>query len=251
MDNNWKPPGPPPPPWGSNRTMVPPPPLPPPPRFPLEGSGPVVSGLLSEPEVKLIIESTLLPEHREDPNVLLFIASYLRCRDTRQAAREAGLDVRSGPNLRLRPDIHTCITALSEKSVLKYGFDASEVVEKVKEVMNFDPIELEHMDGTFKEHLRDIAPEARRAIKRFKAKNFYETDVNGMKVLAGKIIEVEFYDKMKAIELSGREKKLFKETKSVEHDVSNNMRDLLLASTQRADNRILEIEARSVDEGDT
>lgn len=216
-----------------------------------------VNGKLTEDETSFVLRTTLLPEHREDPNVLRFIAAYVRCRDARQAAREANLDPRSGPNLRSRPDIHHCITKLTEKSVMKYGFDASEVIEKVKEIAGIDPIEFVNPDGSYKTDMSEIAPESRRAIKKFKAKNLFEKDPNGMDVKVGVLIEVELWDKMKAVELLGREKELFKETKKVEHDVSSNMASFLLESQRRADERLssiakpIEIEARRVTDADT
>lgn len=190
---------------------------------------------LTETEVEMILRTSLLPHHREDANILKFIASYIRCRDAKQAAKEAGLHPVGGANLRNRVDIHLAITRLTEKAVMKYGFDASEMVERAKEIATFDPIELENEDGSFKTNMKDISPESRRAIKKFKAKNLYENDPNGMKVLVGQIIEVEMYDKLRGIELLGREKDIFKETKKVEHDVTGRMADLLLESKKRAD----------------
>ena len=214
-----------------------------PPKIPSPPTPAIIThnGTLNENETSLILRSTLLPEHREDANVLRFISSYVRCRNATQAAREAGLKPSAGNNLRSRPDIHACITKLTEKSVMKYGFDASEVVERVKEISNLDPIEFENTDGTFKLHMKDIDPESRRAIKKFKAKNFYEKDPTGMQVLAGQIIEVELYDKMKGLELLGREKDLFKETKTVQHDVTARMADVLLDSKRRAEDHMREV----------
>ena len=193
------------------------------------------SGEVSENEVHFILKTTLLPEHHEDPNVLKFIAAYMKCRDQVRAAKEAGLTGPSGRVLRARPDIHEAITRLTAKSLMKYGFDASEIVEKVKEIAMIDPIEFENADGSFKTSMREIAPEARSAIKKFKAKNIYETDPNGMRVCVGQLIEVELWDKMKGIELLGREKDLFKETRKIEHDVTSNMADILLAAKKRGE----------------
>lgn len=211
-------------------------------------------GKLTDDETHLILRECLKAEHREDPNVLRFISSYIRCRDTRQAAREAGLEARSGLTLRNRPDIFLAITRLTEKSVMKYGFDAAEVIEKVKEIAGIDPIDLLNPDGTYRENMHDIPAEARRAIKKFKAKNIYENDINGVPQLVGRLIEVELWDKMKASELLGREKGIFKETKVVEHDVTKNMAAILLGSGDRAAKRLaameepILIEARKIDE---
>ena len=201
-------------------------------------------GKLSGDETAFILRTCLLPEHADDPNILRFISNYMVCRDSRQAAKEAGLPPRAGVNLRARPDIHKAIEALTQKSVMKYGFDASEVIEKVKEVAAVDPVEFINPDGSYKTRMEDIAPEARRAIKKFKAKNLFDTDPNGMKTVVGVLIEVELWDKMKAVELLGREKDIFKETRKVQHDVTSNMRDVLLEAKNRADRRFNEIHDR-------
>jgi hypothetical protein len=199
------------------------------------------NGKLTENEVSIILKTSLLPEHHRDPIVIRFIQSYMTCRDTSQASKECGIATGSGKALRNRPDIHEAITRLTEKSVMKYGFDASEVIEKVKEISAIDPIEFVRPDGTYKTDMNEIAPESRRAIKKFKAKNLYGEDNNGMKTVIGELIEVEFWDKMKAVELLGREKDLFKQTTTVQHDVTTNMANLLLESSQRAEHHAREV----------
>ena len=101
----------------------------------------------------------------------------------------------------------------------------------MKEVVDFDPIELQNPDGTYKSNLHDIAPGARRNIKKLKVKNLYNQveDINGMKsrIIIGEVIEYEFYDKLKSIELVGKEKEMFKNTTRVEHDVTKNMQSVL------------------------
>ena len=175
-------------------------------------SEPVRDGRLTEEEIRFIMNKTLAPEHRGDPNVIRFISSYLGCRNSRQAAQEAGLEPRSGLALRNRPDIHDCITEITQRSLIKYGYDANEIIERVKEIAGIDPVEFENPDGSYKTRLSDLSPETRRAIKKFKVKNLYDDDPNGMKTKIGEIIEVELYDKMKSLELLGKEKKLFKDT---------------------------------------
>jgi hypothetical protein len=58
-------------------------------------------------------------------------------------------------------------------------------------------------------------------------------------------LEYEFYDKMRAGELLGREKDLFVEKKKVEMDVTANMADLLLEATKRAEERQSSLESRN------
>jgi len=196
---------------------------------------------LEEDETEKIIRKTLKPLHATDPNILRFIDNYLHCRDAKQAARLSGLVARDGTNLINRKDIHDCIQKITAKGVRKFGFDAEEIVERVKEVAFVDPALVQNEDGSFISKLRDMEPDVRRAIKRMKVKNLWDEDPNGMKVITGEIIEIEFWDKMKAVEMLGREKGTFKQTTVVEHGVSKNMRKLLLDTTKRADARLIEM----------
>lgn len=191
--------------------------------------------------ISFILDTTLHLQHREDPNVINFIKAYIECRDVNQAGRMAGLKPNQAQALKRRADIHEAIVKITDAAVLKHGYDASEVVERVKEIVGVDPGDLQKADGTFVTNLKELTPETRRAIKKFKAKNFYEQDPNGMKVLAGQLIEVEFWDKMKGIELLGREKEIFKETKKIEHDITKNMADVLLASKRLGEQAVLEM----------
>jgi len=195
-------------------------------------------GQLDVDEVAQIMDRTLKPKHRNDPIVIGFIESFVRCKNASQAARENGLHSHKGPYLRNKTDIANCIQRLIDRSVVKYGFDATETVERVKEIVDIDPIEFENPDGTFKTSLAEIRPEARRAIKKFKAKNLFSVveDRNGIKqqIITGQLIEVELYDKMKGVELLGREKDLFKQTTKVEHAPTKEMANILLESKKLA-----------------
>lgn len=185
-------------------------------------------------EASYILQNTLKKEHYEDDSVLLYISEYLRCGDSRQASDFAGIDRRKGASLKNRKDIYKAISALRDKSMMKYGFDAHELVEKVKEFVFADPVELENEDGSYKTRLSELSPECRRAIKKFKVKNLYDFDENGIKVKIGELVEVEMYDKMKAAEMLGREVDTFKSKTVVEHGVTENMKDILLESERRA-----------------
>jgi hypothetical protein len=92
-------------------------------------------------------------------------------------------------------------------------------------------------DGSFKDNMHDIEPAARRNIKKLKVHNLYNQveDRNGVKskIIIGKVIEYEFYDKLKAIDMVGKEKEMFKTTTRVEHAVTKDMASILLASAER------------------
>lgn len=188
----------------------------------------------------LILDSTLYPHHRDDPTIIKFIRSYLQCRDIRQASREAGIAYVSGKSLRNRTDIKDAIVKLTDLSVVKHGLDTEEIVGKVKEVLDVDPLELTNEDGSYR-LMREIPAEIRRAIKKFKAKNIFEPDPNGIMRVVGQLIEVEFYDRLKSAELLGREVGKFKEKKEVEHTLGASMKEVLLGARARAEEREREL----------
>ena len=125
---------------------------------------------MEEDKTQSIISKTLKPIHATDPNILRFIDNYLYCRDAKQAARLSGLNGKDGTNLMNRKDIAKCIQKITALAIRKYGYDAEEVVERVKEVAFVDPAEVQNPDGSFISALRDIPSEVRRAIKKMKVK---------------------------------------------------------------------------------
>lgn len=205
-----------------------------------------ISKTIEVDEFGHILDTTLYPHHRDDPTIIKFIKSYLHCRDIRQASSEAGIAYVSGKALRNRTDIRDAITKLTDISVVKHGLDTEEIVGKVKEVLEVDPVELLNPDGSYK-LLHEIAPEIRRAIKKFKVKNLYDQDPNGMGRKIGEIIEVEFYDRLKSAELLGREVGKFKERKVQEHEMGASMKEVLLGAEKRAAERERQLLDKAID----
>ena len=202
---------------------------------------------LDPDEYGFILSSCLKPKHRDDPKVIEFIDAFVRCKNIAQASADVGIHKSLGYKWRHRKDIAHCIQKLTDRSLVKYGFDASEIVERVKEIVDFDPIELQRADGTFKKNLFEVSPEARRCLKKLKVKNLWETrkDINGIeeKIMVGEIIDYEFaspVEKLKASELIGTEKEIFKKTTKVEHGVTKDMASILLESAKRADEKRIE-----------
>jgi len=214
------------------------------------------SGELTTDESSFILDATLKAKHRKDASVIAFIDAFVACKSISQASVEAGIHPRDGYKIRHRRDVSLAIQKLIDKSAIKYGFDNSEIFERVKEVVEFDPIMVQNPDGTFKSNMHDIPPEARRNIKKMKVKNLYKQveDINGMKekLIVGELIEYEFYDKLKASELVGKEKEMFKNTTKVEHTVTKDMASILLESARRAEERrkpeIIDITPRKNDD---
>jgi phage terminase small subunit len=203
---------------------------------------------LNDDEKVLILERILTPKHFQDPRVVRFVLAYVGCRLTSEAAKKADLTYSQGANLLNKVDVYEAIKELTAKQLMKYGYEADEVIERVKEIVEVDLGDFENPDGTFKTHLSQLDPRVRRAIRKFKAKNIYGEDANGMRTVIGQLIEVELWDKLKSIELLGREKNIFKETKKVEHDITSNMADILLGSRRKADERKA-LMARDVTQG--
>lgn len=194
-------------------------------------------GMLTDDEQSFILDATLKPKHRTDAIVLAFIENFVRCKNIAEASQAVGIKNSVGYQLRHRSDIANAIQKIIDKSAIKYGFDASEIIERTKEIVDFDPIMVQNPDGTFKNNFHDIDPSVRRNIKKMKVKNLYvqEKDLNGIdrKIIVGEVIEYEFYDKLKAIELTGKEKELFKNTTRIEHTVTKDMASVLLAAAKR------------------
>lgn len=197
-------------------------------------------GRLTDDETSFILESSLRTKHREDHKVIEFIDNFIRCKDIGQASAETGVARSVGYKWRYQKDIALAIQRLIDKSAVKHGMDSSEILERVAEQVNFDPIMLQNPDGTFKSNMHDIPPEARRNIKEFEAKNIWGEDRNGVKIIVGELIKVKFYDKQKAVELIGKEKEMFKNTTKVEHTISNDMANILLDATKRGQQASLE-----------
>lgn len=186
-----------------------------------------------------IIKTTLRPEHGTDPNILRFIANYNLTKDVRQAAKDSGLTATDGKRLIQRPDIYECVQRIAAAGARKFGYDAEEVVAKVKEVIDFDPADLyDPNTGAFYEDITQVPPEIRRVIKKLNVQNIYDKDPNGVIIgLHSKILKYEFWDKLKAAEMLGQEKDVFKKKMDVTHDVGVNMKDTLLGRIEAADER--------------
>lgn len=186
-----------------------------------------------------IIRQTLKPIHATDPKVLMFIANYNMCKDVKQAAKLSGLTAWDGKNLIQRPDIYECVQKIAAAGARKFGYDAEEVVAKVKEVIEFDPADLvDPNTNSFYEDISLMPPEARRVIKKLTVQNIYDKDDNGIIIgVHSKILKFEFWDKLKAAELLGGEKDIFKKQVKIEHDVGVNMKETLLGRLEAAEER--------------
>lgn len=216
--------------------------MPTPPKMPLPVTEETNGGALTENEQSFILDACLKPKSRKDATTLAFINEFVRCKSISECAEKLGIQYAVAYGIRHRADVADCIQKIIDRSLIKYGFDASEIVERTKEIVDFDPISMQNADGTFKSNLADIDPAARRNLKKLKVKNIWGEDRNGMKLIVGEVIEYEFYDKLKAIELTGKEKQLFKNTTVVEHTVTKDMASVLLAAAKRGETAAAQVE---------
>lgn len=193
------------------------------------------------------MRETLKPAHLKDENIVRFIGNYVHTRSITQASSLSGLSNSEGKVLLSRPDIYKCIQKITQSALVKYGYDAEEVVERVKELAFADIGDLFDENGMIIENPRDLPPEVRRAVKKFKYKAIFENDINGVPQYKGRLYDVELWDKPKSLELLGREKDTFKKTNVIQHDVSKNAADFLLGSLKRAEERVQSLKAPESD----
>jgi Terminase small subunit len=202
-------------------------PFPPPPGFE------EAQDRVTDEEMDMLFKSYLRRDQYENKALIKFILAYLECGNAAQASRESGIP----SSWRKKPEVHACIEAIRSKAVQKYGYDAHELIERLKAIANFDPINLENPDGSFKTHFSQMDYLTRAAIKEMEVKNIFGEDSNGMRIVIGQIIKIKAYDVIQASELLGTEKNVLRRTTKVEHDITTNMKDLLLGSMKRADER--------------
>lgn len=187
----------------------------------------------------VIINNTLLLEHSLNPNFSLFIKAYLTYHNLPDAARAVGLHISEARRMINKADVQDCIKAITSKWAKTTGFDSNELLERVNEVSSIDPADLFNFDGTIKD-LHSLPRSITRSIKKIKYKEFTEFDDETHEVKKGRIIAIEFHDKLKATEMLGKYEGIFKDKVEVTHDVGKNMSDILI---KRAEERMKSIDA--------
>lgn len=183
--------------------------------------------------INQIINIMLDPEHRIDPRLVKFIHSYMECRHIREAEKLAGLSVGQGKRILNKSDVQACMLKINEELGDQAAIDASAIIARTKEIVDFDIADIFTEDGRVKD-IKDMPPAASRVIKKMVVREVYEKDENGIDVFSGYIKTIEFWDKMKGIELLGSQVDLFNKKVKHEHDVTGNLAALLLQSEKRA-----------------
>jgi phage terminase small subunit len=184
-----------------------------------------------------LIQDHLWPEHAIDPVVVKFIYGYLETRHVGDAAKAAGVAKHTGLRIFNKPDIQQCLKEINKTLAREHSFDASEILERANEVMQFNIQDIFNPNGTVKD-IHDIPPKAARVIKKLKIEETWEEDMNGIKIQTGRIIQIDFWDKLKATELLGKFEGVFKDTVKHELGMDGNLAAVLLA---QAENRAIEM----------
>lgn len=213
------------------------------------------NGNLTYKDLDEVLRGELLPVHFNDPNIVKFITQYLKCNHPGQAALESGLTRGSGKVLLDRKDIFEAVRKCRLLSATKFGLDPSRIVARVDEVADANIFDV--MDDNMQLLDKKAIPEAlQRAVKKFEVEGEAMKDINGMpmygpngqQLFEFKFAKIEMHDKIKAGELLAREVDVFKEKKIVQHEMTDNMANILLGAAQRAEERRALMEARKAEQ---
>lgn len=183
--------------------------------------------------INQIINIMLEPEHRIDPKIIKFIHSYIECRHIREAEKIAGLQSGQGKRILNKSDVQATMLKINEELGSEASFNSREILERANEVAQFDIADIFLDDGRVKD-IKDIPAAARRVVKKVVVREVYEKDMNGMDVFSGYIKTIEFWDKIRSLELIGKYDGVFREKVEHSHDVTGNLASLLLNSEKRA-----------------
>ena len=183
--------------------------------------------------INQIINIMLDPEHRIDPKIIKFIHSYIECRHIKEAEKVAGLSSGQGKRILNKSDVQATMLKINETLGKEASFDSRELLERANEVAQFDIIDVFMDDGRVKD-VKDMPAAARRVVKKLVVREVWEKDINGVDVFSGYIKTIEFWDKIRSLEMIGKYDGVFREKVEHSHDVTGNLAALLLQSEKRA-----------------
>ena len=208
-----------------------------------------VSPVTINEKVSRIFATTLTERHQQDQVILRYILKYVECRHNGEACKSVGISAAEGSNLRKYSDISEAIKKIAELTTEEFGYTAADMVQRLKDIAEFDPRCIYNEDGTFK-HIKDLPFEAVMSIKNFECKNIMEKDGNGIETgrMIGQVMKYEFYDRTEQVKTLGKQKDVFKDKKVIENNHTYDFNEKLLAGLQRAEQSRLGV--RDVTPGD-
>lgn len=179
-----------------------------------------------------------------------FALEYRKDHNGTAAALRAGYSSRGastqGARLLTNPAIRKLIEAADSKAFAKVEAEGNTVLGELAHVGFSDPLEMfnqcpGNLDCTPEKHYCDrgtlkalsaMRPEMRRAIRSIEFTELFE-GASGEKFVTGRIVKVTLWDKVKGLELLGKNQKLF--TDKHEHEVSESLADLLALARKPAE----------------
>jgi phage terminase small subunit len=151
-----------------------------------------------------------------------------------QAALRAGYSPRGaetqGMRLLRNAEVKKLIDAHDEKVLAKVEEKGNRVLEELALIGYFDPLGVfiddpDRPDNGTLRALKAMPPEVRRNIKSLKFTELFE-GASGEKFVTGRIVDITFWDKVKSLELLGKNQKLF--TDKTELTADESLLDLLM-----------------------
>lgn len=188
-------------------------------------------------KISHIFATTLSQRHQQDKVIMAYIMKYVDCRHNGEASRSVGIAAHEGNNLRKHADVAEAIKKVAALATEEFGFAADDLVQRLKDIADFDPLDIYDQDTGLFKHIKDLPFEARMSIREFECENVMEKDANGIETgrVISQVLKYKFYDRPDQVKVLGREKNLFKERKVVENNVTHSLNTKLLAGLQRAE----------------
>lgn len=186
--------------------------------------------------VDVLLSIYLKPEHAVDPTLVKFLKAYIECRHVGEAAKAVGIKTASGHNILKKKDVAKAMAEITVNMSQVENFNGQEILERTNEIAQYDPIDVFNADGTVRD-ISDIPPAVRRAVKSMTVKEVWEKDINGISVETGRIVKIEFYDKLKGLEMIGKYDGVYNHTVKHEMEIGTNLAALLLG---KAESRAIE-----------
>lgn len=178
-----------------------------------------------------------------------FALEYRKDHNATQAALRAGYSQRgadvAGSRLFADIRIKALIEEADAKVLAKVEAQGNNVLAELAHIGFSDPLEMfnqcpGNLDCTPEKHycdrgtlkaLTSMRPEMRRAIRSLEFTELFD-GASGEKFVTGRVVKITLWDKVKALELTGKNQKLF--TDKVEHTVDESLADLLAAARRPA-----------------
>lgn len=179
------------------------------------------------------------PDRALTPKETLFVEAYIGSMDGLRSVKEAGYSVpndRQGRTMAhailAREPIKRALAEWKRKRIAKVHIDADRWLGEVAQIAFFDPAAVLNDDLSPKSSLEEIGP-ARRAIKKIKVRK--ESVGKDEERPPADIIEIEFHDKLSALDKVAKHLGLYAEdqAKERETDLLAEIRDRVGAAIKR------------------